>query len=167
LLLALFGANAYRARTQAITIDEAYTYNLYVSGPLLNTVRLYNANNHVLYSVLCRISGRVFGQSELAARLPSLVSNKRLAQQIRNHHAFTPNARARIGAASWGLEPGLNFYRTRYRMDWMDPIDRGPIDAHYDYYVALPDDMALLAPYSLKKIYEDPVTHAVLAVPNR
>ena len=73
LLLALFALNLYRAQTQSIVIDEAYTYNLFVDGPAANLLKIYDANHHVLHSVLCRISIRLFGLSELSMRLPSLL----------------------------------------------------------------------------------------------
>ncbi|MGH9672014.1 MAG: glycosyltransferase family 39 protein [Bryobacteraceae bacterium] len=73
LLGMLLAVNAYRAATQSITIDEAYNYNLYLTGPLKEIFNLYDANNHVLYTLLARASVHLFGPSEMALRLPSVL----------------------------------------------------------------------------------------------
>jgi hypothetical protein len=73
LLLGLFAANLYRARTQSITIDEAFTYNAFVDGPPGLIFKSYDANHHVLHTILCRISIGLFGNSEFALRIPSLL----------------------------------------------------------------------------------------------
>jgi hypothetical protein len=72
LALALLAVNVYRAATQSITTDEAFTFHSYVDAPLGDAVRHYDANNHVLYSALERASVALFGVSELSLRLPSL-----------------------------------------------------------------------------------------------
>ena len=68
---------------------------------------------------------------------------------------------------SWQLEPGLNFYRRMLRLNWMQPVDREAVDAKSDYFVALPEQASLIEKFGARKIYEDPVTHAVLAVRRR
>lgn len=73
LSLAWFGA-LYRAAVRSVSIDEAYTYNLYLSQPLGQTFTLYDANNHVLFTLLARVCVNVLGASELALRLPALAS---------------------------------------------------------------------------------------------
>ena len=62
----------FRAATQAITIDEASTYVFFVQdiSPLH---WLGSTNNHVLNTALMRLSTRLFGLSELSARLPALL----------------------------------------------------------------------------------------------
>ena len=92
-------------------------------------------------------------------------STKRIVQRIRAYHALRPNTTARVGTATWQLEPGLNFYRRLYRLGWMQPVDRDRWDGYCDYYVALPAEARLLEKLSLTNIYEDPQTHAILAVP--
>ena len=73
LLLLVFAGNVYRAATQACTADEAFTYNAFASKPIEEILTgPYDANNHVLYSILCRATQRVLGVSELSLRLPSL-----------------------------------------------------------------------------------------------
>ena len=64
--------NVYRAGTQSLTVDEAFTYNSFVAPPANVAFANYDANNHVLNTVLCRLSVWIFGVSELTLRLPSL-----------------------------------------------------------------------------------------------
>jgi 4-amino-4-deoxy-L-arabinose transferase-like glycosyltransferase len=62
----------FRAATQAITIDEASTYILFVGAdPPLQWVG--STNNHVLNTALMRLTTRLFGVSEFSARLPALL----------------------------------------------------------------------------------------------
>jgi hypothetical protein len=62
----------FRAWTQAITIDEATTYVLFVrvDDPMQ---WLGSSNNHVLNTALMRLTTRIFGVSEISARLPVLL----------------------------------------------------------------------------------------------
>jgi hypothetical protein len=46
--------NIYRAATQSITIDEAYTYLSFVKPTLWEIMTRYDANHHVLHSLLCK-----------------------------------------------------------------------------------------------------------------
>src|SRR5688572_809240 len=85
LLALVFLASGWRAATQAITLDEALTYQLYVDAPLAHLVLVYDANHHILHSLLCRASASLFGHGELALRLPSLLAGLAyllLAQRI-------------------------------------------------------------------------------------
>ena len=72
LLVGLFIANVYRAATQSLTIDEAFTYNLYLSKNLRTILTEFDANNHVLFTLLAKLSVALFGNGEFAIRLPSL-----------------------------------------------------------------------------------------------
>jgi len=74
LLLAIFALNVYRAATQSITTDEAFTYNHFVSQRLAGLLAPYDANNHVLNSLLARLSVMLFGLSEFTVRLPSVLA---------------------------------------------------------------------------------------------
>jgi hypothetical protein len=73
LLGLLFAVNVYRAATQSITVDEAFTYSHFVAPPLAAMRSLYNANNHVLNTLLAKVSVSVFGASDFTVRLPSLL----------------------------------------------------------------------------------------------
>jgi hypothetical protein len=59
-----------RAWSQSLTIDEADTYLSHVSRPGL--LWIPSANNHVLHSILMRISTRILGVSQFTLRLPAL-----------------------------------------------------------------------------------------------
>ena len=83
---------------------------------------------------------------------------KRISQLLRDRQA------RRVGA-SWELEPTLNYYRLRYRMDGMEPVVRKSPDGDYDYYVLLPSDYGVISRRRLKEVYRDPVSEAVLATP--
>jgi hypothetical protein len=68
---------AMRAATLCITIDEAATFNDHVTGGWLDIILFRTDglpdNNHVLYTLLCKVSVMLFGLSELTLRLPSLL----------------------------------------------------------------------------------------------
>ncbi|HTW67062.1 MAG TPA: hypothetical protein VME17_20725 [Bryobacteraceae bacterium] len=74
LLAGLLATNVYRAATQSIAHDEALTWQVYLSGPASTMFHYYDANNHFLATVLFRISTTLFGNSELAMRLPTLLA---------------------------------------------------------------------------------------------
>ncbi|HEY3743504.1 MAG TPA: hypothetical protein VGL53_26850 [Bryobacteraceae bacterium] len=71
--MALFALAVYRAATLSFTVDEATTYVTYVvhgwtgifHGP-------FDANNHILYSILEKFTRQWFGPSEFSLRLPAL-----------------------------------------------------------------------------------------------
>jgi len=71
--LARTGLCAYRAAAQSITVDEAFSYNSFISGPWSRLYDHYDANNHLLYSALAKVS-TVFRPSEFTLRLPSLAA---------------------------------------------------------------------------------------------
>lgn len=72
LLAFLFGVNCYRAATQSLTIDEAFTFHRYLDQPLAAIFTQFDANNHVLYSLLGKALTSLWGQSEFVIRLVSL-----------------------------------------------------------------------------------------------
>ncbi len=51
----------YRAATQSFTEDEAYTYGNVLVGSWRDLYFMYEANNHVLFSILSRLSKALFG----------------------------------------------------------------------------------------------------------
>lgn len=73
LLAALVGVNIYRAATQSITTDEAFTYIRSVAVPIPDLWEDFDANDHVLHTLLCKVSVKLFGLSELSMRIPSLL----------------------------------------------------------------------------------------------
>jgi hypothetical protein len=64
----------YRAAIQSITTDEAFSYNDFISGNWSHIYARYDANNHVLYSILAKLSVSAFGTSEFTLRLPSVAA---------------------------------------------------------------------------------------------
>lgn len=75
MLAGVFAINVYRAATQSLTCDEAYSYEKYIDAPLSSafTSSVFSANDHVLFTFLTRLAAGVFGHSELAIRLVSLL----------------------------------------------------------------------------------------------
>ena len=69
----VFAINIYRAVHQSITADEAFTFDYYIVKPFNWILVIYSTNNHVLHTLLCRLSVKALGISELAMRLPSLL----------------------------------------------------------------------------------------------
>ena len=74
--IALFVAilTVYRARHLDITLDEAFTYNSYLSGRFSQVFDYRFNNNHVLYTLLSFPLIRAFGTSEFVLRLPALMA---------------------------------------------------------------------------------------------
>lgn len=64
----------YRASHQSIVLDEAYTFNRYLQS-WHDVYWLYETNNHVLFSILAKLSIRLFGLSELSLRLPTVIAS--------------------------------------------------------------------------------------------
>lgn len=73
LLLLLLSVNVWRAATQSITHDEALTYQVFVSGSWNHLFNSYDANHHVLHTILCKVFVGLFGLSEFSLRLASLL----------------------------------------------------------------------------------------------
>jgi hypothetical protein len=74
LLSVLLATNFYRAATQSIVHDEALSWQLYLSGPVSAIFQTYSANNHFLATILFRLSTTLFGNSEFAMRLPTILA---------------------------------------------------------------------------------------------
>ncbi len=72
-LVALFVRLAFINR--AFSHDEAYTFEAFAVRPFFKIVTDYSLpNNHVLHTILVRISYLLFGDSPLAVRLPALTA---------------------------------------------------------------------------------------------
>ncbi|MEP7355013.1 MAG: glycosyltransferase family 39 protein [Acidobacteriota bacterium] len=72
-LAELFSLNVYRAATQSITTDEAFSYVHFIDPDRFALLRDYSANVHFLHALLVFCSVKLFGLSELSLRLPSLL----------------------------------------------------------------------------------------------
>jgi len=73
---------------------------------------------------------------------------------------------ARLGV-TWPLQGSSNYYRKRYRLDWLEPVTEAPTDAGgFDFYILLlPDGRSTLDRVPLKILYRDPVSGEELGVP--
>src|SRR5665647_1890371 len=74
LLAALFAVNVYRAMTQSVTPGEAWNYDHFIGSSWFDSFSAYDSNNHVLNTLLARISTTGFRLTELSLRLPSLLA---------------------------------------------------------------------------------------------
>jgi 4-amino-4-deoxy-L-arabinose transferase-like glycosyltransferase len=65
--------NGTRSVRQSLTIDEAMTFLSFSSKPLGEMFVYYDANNHVLFTLLSRGSYLALGDAEWAIRLPAVL----------------------------------------------------------------------------------------------
>ncbi len=107
LLAFLAIVNVYRAATQSLTTDEAFTYNRSVVAPIPELWESYDANDHVVHTLLCKVTTRWFGVSELSLRLPSLLGGFLffwLALRL-SRDAFGDGRRMLLSVALMALNP--------------------------------------------------------------
>src|SRR6185369_11536109 len=72
-LAALLAINLYRAMTQTVTPGEAWNYDRFIAPDWAESLSRFDINNHVLNTLLVRISTARFHLTELSLRLPSLL----------------------------------------------------------------------------------------------
>jgi 4-amino-4-deoxy-L-arabinose transferase-like glycosyltransferase len=82
LLFCVFAFCLYRARTQSLTVDEAWVFQLYIIKPIGEMARSYDACNHVLHTLLMKLSRGLWGPGELTLRLPSLLAAALLLRAV-------------------------------------------------------------------------------------
>jgi hypothetical protein len=68
-------------------------------------------------------------------------------------------------AASWQLEPTLNFYRETNHWNWLQTVERSPIAAGANFYALIPADRDAARALRLQTLYQGPVSGTVLASP--
>ena len=73
-LAALLAVNLYRAMTQSVTPGEAWNYHRFIAPAWAEALARFDVNNHVLNTLLVRISTARFHLTELSLRLPSLLA---------------------------------------------------------------------------------------------
>ena len=73
-LAALVAINLYRAMTQSVTPGEAWNYHRFIGVTWTESLAHFDVNNHVLNTLLVRISTARFHLTELSLRLPSLLA---------------------------------------------------------------------------------------------
>ncbi len=67
-----------KATTSTFTYDEGFTFFYYLPQDFMRIFSFaapYSANNHILSSLLIKYSQALFGSSELALRIPSLIAH--------------------------------------------------------------------------------------------
>ncbi len=73
-LAGLLAVNIYRAMTQSVTPGEAWNYDRFIRPTWAEALASFDINNHVLNTLLVRISTARFHLTELSLRLPSLLA---------------------------------------------------------------------------------------------
>jgi len=63
------------------------------------------------------------------------------------------------------LAPSLNFYRDRFRLQWILPVTREGPEGGCNYYLLLPQDHELLARYEMRPILDDCISGLALGRP--
>ena len=74
--MGLFTFIIVKAIVVQITVDEAYTLTMLTKESVWNLVSYESSytNNHILNSLLCKLSFSIFGMNQLAGRLPNILS---------------------------------------------------------------------------------------------
>ena len=73
-LAALLATSLYRAMTQSVTPGEAWNYDCFIGPTWKEALAHFDVNNHVLNTLLVRLSTSQFHLTELSLRLPSLLA---------------------------------------------------------------------------------------------
>jgi hypothetical protein len=81
---------------------------------------------------------------------------------IRMIEAQRGGREVRLGT-SWALEASCNFYRRRFGLEWLKPVEGTGADGDFDYYYLLREDQALIGKRGLRTLFCDPLTGTVLA----
>ena len=97
LLAFLFLFTLYKAWTQSILLDEAFTYKTWVAAPFSSFYTVAGYNNHPLNTLLCRLAVWMFGLSEITLRLPAVLLG--LVYLVATYRA----ARILFGPSFWML----------------------------------------------------------------
>ncbi len=82
---------------------------------------------------------------------------------VRLIQRWNPSGREVRMGVSWEFEPSINFYRRRFRLDWLKAVDRRGPDGDFDLYYLMPSDAGLIAKRNLRMLSRDPLSEAVLA----
>ncbi len=120
ILLAVFVGvivNSARFLQRPILYDEAYTFNIFASRPLLRIISDYHLpNNHIFHSILVHIIYRIFGNQLWVVRLPAFMAGIFLvpAGYLAARRIFDPDT-ALLSAGLIGLAPILINYSTNAR----------------------------------------------------
>jgi hypothetical protein len=116
----------------------------------------------IAFLALCAVQFATQFNTRYYAEWAYCAATKDMMEIVRAQHAAKADARVRVGA-SWELEPGINFYRAMWQLEWIDPVFRESPDADYDYYLLLRDDASLIERRRLKLLLKDDLSHSALA----
>jgi hypothetical protein len=88
-----------------------------------------------------------------------------LLEQVasRSGHGTRPVA---VGG-SWVFEPASNYYRIVRGWTWMVPVNRGPSDGDYDFYLLTPEDSDVISRLGLERIATGKISGTLLAARRR
>lgn len=112
--------------------------------------------------VLCVVQFVTQFNTRYYAEWAYCAATKDAMSMIRAEHAQTPRRRVRLGV-TWQLEPGVNFYKAMWSLNWIEPVYRESADGDFDYYVLLASDHGLVAQRGLKVLLDDKLSGTVLA----
>jgi hypothetical protein len=68
-------------------------------------------------------------------------------------------------ANSWQLEPSLNFYATKDKLGWLQPISRAPVAPGADYYILISADSGAAGNLHLRTLYAGPNSGTIREAP--
>lgn len=88
---------------------------------------------------------------------------KQAVRQLRELQAAAPKP-AKVGG-SWEHADGLNYYRLRYRLRWLEKHERKGLKDGFDYYVLTARDGAWVEKLRLRRVWTGPRTGIIVAVP--
>ncbi len=80
------------------------------------------------------------------------------------HRMENGSRKIRLGV-NWQLVEGFRFYRHRYGLNWIEPVERDSLEQPADYYALLPQDLPLIEKLRLQVLVRHPDSEAVLARP--
>jgi len=67
--------NSAQFLSRPMRYDEAYTYNIFASKPLIRVISDYSLpNNHIFHSILVHFSTKIFGNHPWTVRLPAFIA---------------------------------------------------------------------------------------------
>jgi hypothetical protein len=89
---------------------------------------------------------------------------KQAVRQLRELQAAAPRP-VRVGG-SWEYSSSVNYYRLRYRLRWLEPVNREGLKDGFDYYVLMARDGEWVGKLGLRRVWTGPRTGIIVAVPS-
>lgn len=117
IIIAAVIVNSARFFQRPIFYDEAYTFNIFASRPLLRIISDYHLpNNHIFHSILVHFAYRIFGNQLWVVRLPAFLAGTFLvpAGYLAARRIFDADT-ALLSAGLIGFAPILINYSTNAR----------------------------------------------------